>query len=140
MGLFSKKKEEDKKESPIKSEENKVSDSSKSEPKKKKEEKKVLSQDVDGSLAYEFIVKPWITEKTHDLMASDKYVFKVRKEVNKSQTKEAIEKLYGVEVDKINIINIPQKKRRFGRIVGKKSAIKKAIVTLKEGNKIEFFE
>ena len=73
-------------------------------------------------------------------MSGDKYVFKVRKDAGKIQAKKAIEKLYGVEVEKINIVNIPQKKRRFGRIVGKNSAVKKAIATLKKGNKIEFFE
>ena len=105
-----------------------------------KKAEKVLQQDVDGSLAYKFIVRPWITEKTHDLMASDKYVFKIRQKTTKRQAKNAVEKLYGVEVKKINVVNIPQKKRRFGRIIGKKSAVKKAIVTLKKGNKIEVFE
>ncbi|HFC76689.1 MAG TPA: 50S ribosomal protein L23 [Candidatus Moranbacteria bacterium] len=91
-------------------------------------------------MAYRFILRPWITEKTQGLMSENKYVFKLRLKTTKSQVKSAVEKLYNVEVDKINIVNIPQKKRRFGRVIGKKSAIKKAIVTLKKGHKIEIFE
>jgi large subunit ribosomal protein L23 len=141
MGLFNKKKDDKDIEKSTKS--RVVSDTKKVEKEVKKTDKKtekVLQQDVDGSLAYKFILRPWITEKTHDLMASNKYVFKLRQKVTKNQAKNAVEKLYGVEVKKVNIINIPQKKRRFGRVMGKKSGIRKAIVTLKEGNKIEVFE
>lgn len=148
MGLFSSKKEE-KKEAPIEAEEAKIDDSKTAPIKSESEEKKidsdsktgkVLAQDVDGSLAYKFIVRPCVTEKTHDLMASSKYVFKTRREAGKNQVKKAVEGLYNVRVEKVNIVNIPQKKRRFGRIIGKKSGVKKAIVTLKEGDKIEIFE
>jgi len=136
MGLFGNKKDS------VKSNDHGASKTDVKEEKKEKGEKndKVLQQNSDGSLAYEFIVKPWITEKTHELMADDKYVFKIRQKTTKFQVKKAVENLYEVEVKKVNIVNIHQKKRRFGRIMGKKSAIKKAIVTLKEGNKIEIFE
>lgn len=142
MGLFGNKKEEEKKDAPVKAEEKKVSAPKKEEKKTDSDKKseKVLLQDVDGSLAYKFIVRPWVTEKTHDLMGNDKYVFKVRRETTKNQAKKAVEGLYNVEVKKVNIVNIPQKKRRFGRVMGKKAGVKKAIVTLKEGNKIEVFE
>lgn len=101
---------------------------------------KALNQDGDGNLAYKVIDMPWITEKTHDLIAGGKYAFKVRLKTTKYQVKNAVERLYNVKVDKVNIVNIPQKKRRFGRITGKKSGVKKAIVTLRKGDKIEIFE
>lgn len=105
-----------------------------------KKSKKILNKELDGSLAYETVVKPWITEKTHSLMSDGKYVFKIRKGMDKIRIKKAIESLYGVGIEKINMVNIPQKRRRFGRIKGKKSGVKKAIITLREGESIEFFE
>jgi len=70
-------------------------------------------------------------------MALNKYVFKVAGHSNKNQIKKAIEELYNVKVIKINIINILPKKRNFARKTGWKSGYKKAIATLKEGDKIE---
>ncbi|MDY0302396.1 MAG: 50S ribosomal protein L23 [Candidatus Moranbacteria bacterium] len=86
------------------------------------------------------MVKPWITEKTQELMTTDKYVFRLRAKTTKREAKVAIEKLYNVKVIGVNIVNIPSKKRRFGRYTGMKSAVRKAIVTLKKGDKIEIFE
>lgn len=128
MSLFGNKKEESDK----KVEEEKKSDMNK--------DTKVLSRGNEGDLAYKFIERPIVTEKTHELVSENKYVFKLREAATKSQTKKAIEKLYGVKVEKVNIINISPKKRRFGRVVGSKAGVKKAVVTLKSGNKIEFFE
>lgn len=127
MSLFGDKKESDKK-----SEGGNASDVKKDE--------KVLKRGSEGDLAYKFVERPIMTEKTHELISADKYVFKLRPGTSKNQAKKAIEKLYGVKVEKVNIVNIGAKKRRFGRIVGSKSAVKKAIITLKSGNKIEFFE
>jgi len=145
MGLFSDKKEEDKviEKTPI---EEKVSDGKKEVKKtSKKLPKKAVAKgkgtyNSDGQMAYKFILKPWITEKAQELMASNKYIFKLRLGSTKREAKLAVEKLYDVKVESVNIINIPQKKRRFGRVTGKKAAIRKAIVTLKKGNKIEIFE
>lgn len=143
MGLFNKKKEEDE----VKEEVSKEVEASSTTPKEIKKPakktvalKKVAGQEGDGQLAYKFIVKPWITEKTQELMGNNKYVFKLRAKTTKREAKVAVEKLYGVSVLGVNLINIPQKKRRFGKFVGKKSAIRKAIVTLKKGDKIEIFE
>jgi large subunit ribosomal protein L23 len=86
------------------------------------------------------LIVPWITERSHNLMAENKYVFKVVKNSSKDEVKRAIEGLYKVTVTKVNSINIPAKKRIRGRTVGKKSGFKKAIVTLKQGDKIELFE
>ncbi len=84
------------------------------------------------------IKKPHISEKATDLMSKEnKYVFVVKKDANKIEIAKAVEKLYDVEVEKVTTISIPAKKRRLGRIEGKKKGYRKAIVKLKEGDKIE---
>ena len=93
-----------------------------------------------SELTNKSLVEPWITEKSHDLMANNKYVFKVNKDKDKRSVKLAIEDLYSVTVMSINMINVSPKARVFGRKTGWKTGFKKAIVTLKEGDKIEMFE
>jgi large subunit ribosomal protein L23 len=83
------------------------------------------------------IKKPHITEKATDLGSQNKYVFEVDKNANKNEIKKEIERIYKVNVVKVNILKIPSKPKRFGNIVSKKDKYKKAIVTLKEGQKIE---
>ena len=88
--------------------------------------------------AYRILRSPHVTEKAG--MLADKnnsYVFKVGSSVNKNAIKEAVQNLYGVAVDSVNIINIPKKARRVGRNEGFKPGFKKAIVKLVEGEKIE---
>lgn len=87
--------------------------------------------------AYRILKEPHISEKATSLNEQDKYAFKVYPKANKSEVKKAIEFLYGVRVKKVNIINIPQKKKAFRGIEGSKSGYKKAIVTLEKGDKIE---
>lgn len=88
----------------------------------------------------DIIKRPVITEKSSDLMAESKYTFEVDKRANKSEVKSAVEKLFSVNVEKVNIMNVPAKKRRVGRHQGFKPAKKKAIVKIKEGQNIEYFE
>lgn len=83
------------------------------------------------------IIKPHISEKAHDLVNLRQYIFDVAKKSNKVRIMKAVEDIYHVKVEKVRTINIPSKKRRLGRTVGKKSGYKKAIVTLKEGYAIE---
>jgi len=83
------------------------------------------------------IKQAWITEKAGDLSGFNKYIFIVDKKANKSEIKKAIESIYGVKVNDVNIINIKGKSKRLGRSLGKTSAYKKAIITLKEGHKID---
>ncbi len=145
MGLFNKKNEEDEVVKNSLAEE-KISDdkvvAKKSSKKvaKKAGTEKVNAYKGDGQMAYKFIIKPWITEKTQELMGNNKYVFRLRAKSTKREAKVAVEKLYDVQVESVNIINIPQKKRKFGRFSGMKSAVRKAVVTLKKGSKIEIFE
>ena len=92
---------------------------------------------------YDVILKPVITEKSMAGMGEKKYTFLVHTEANKSQIKEAVEKMFeGTKVKSVNTINMDGKKKRQGAYpVGRRAAYKKAVVTLKEDSKtIEFFE
>ena len=91
--------------------------------------------------AHDIIIKPIITEKSMALTEANKYTFKVMKKANKTEVKKAVETVFGVKVEKVNIMNVTGKKRRVGANVGKKPDWKKAVVILKPGSKaIEFFE
>jgi len=85
----------------------------------------------------QILINPQITEKTTMLGQKNQYIFRVVRGANKNEIKKAIEKIYGVRVVDVKIINLPGKKRRIGRISGWKSGYKKAIVKIKEGQKIE---
>ncbi|MDR0769083.1 MAG: 50S ribosomal protein L23 [Dysgonamonadaceae bacterium] len=91
------------------------------------------------------IIKPIVTEKQTSITnkKENRVGFRVTPKANKSQVKAAIELLYGVNVVKINTMNYDGKRKsrytKSGVISGKESAFKKAIVTLKEGEKIDFF-
>ena len=86
----------------------------------------------------DIILAPVITEKSSNLAANgNRIVFKVRKDANKVQIKQAIEKIFNVKVVKVNTINVKPKYKRVGRYAGTTSRYKKAIVTLAEGSQIE---
>ncbi len=87
--------------------------------------------------AYRFVLSPHVTEKATNGNMLNKYTFKVSKEANKIEIKKAIERLYKVKVASVHVVNIPAKTRQIGRYMGTKIGFKKAIVTLKEGDKIE---
>ena len=90
---------------------------------------------------YDVIQKPVVTEKSMNVMADKKYTFYVHPDANKSQIKEAVEKMFeGTKVKKVNTIKVPGKLRRRGRNQGYTSDRKKAVVTLTEDSKdIEIF-
>ena len=84
------------------------------------------------------ILAPISTEKTTNIMAEgNRVVFKVKKDANKTQIKQAVEMIYNVKVTKVNTLNVKPKKKRVGRYEGTTSAYKKAIITLAEGSNIE---
>lgn len=89
---------------------------------------------------YDVLRRPLVTEKGSVLQAQGKYLFKVAGTASKSQIKQAVEKNFSVEVTKVNVITVPGKMRRMGRGIFKTPSWKKAIVTLKPGDKIELFE
>ena len=91
--------------------------------------------------AQDIVLKPVITEKSMDGLQAGKYTFKVAKDATKPEIKKAVEKLFGVEVDKVTTMNVRGKMKRLGRYQGMTASWKKAIVTLTEDSKaIEFFE
>ena len=93
------------------------------------------------STPYDVIIKPVISERSMDDAQNKKYTFKVAVDANKTQVKLAIEEIFGVEVEKVNIMNVKGKLKRMGRNVGRTAASKKAIVTLTDNSKeIEFFQ
>ena len=78
-----------------------------------------------------------VTEKASDLLKDNRYVFKVFPEANKTEIKKSIESLYGVNVINVRTINVPRKARRMGKQTGWRKGYKKAIIKIKEGQKIE---
>ncbi len=91
---------------------------------------------------YDVILKPIVTEKSMNAMGEKKYTFMVHPEANKSQIKEAVEKMFeGTKVTSVNTMNMDGKNKRRGMVVGKTAKSKKAIVALTEDSKdIEIFE
>ncbi len=90
-----------------------------------------------GVEAYDVILMPIITEKATIASEHNQVIFKVRREATKPQIKEAVEKLFGVKVKAVNTLNRKGKVKRFKGRLGTQQDIKKAIVTLEEGQSID---
>ncbi len=91
--------------------------------------------------SYEVVKRPIITENSMDQMADRKYTFEVAKEANKIEIKNAVEEIFGVQVEKVTTMRMLGKIKRMGANSGKRPDWKKAIVKLTEGSKtIEFFD
>ncbi len=88
------------------------------------------------------LIRPLVSEKSNDLKdVHNKVAFEVHPKANKFQIKNAVESIFNVQVEKVNVIrHSPRKRKRFGRVVGKIPGYKKAYITLSSGDKIEFFE
>ncbi len=91
---------------------------------------------------YDVILKPVITEKSMNAMANKEYTFLVHTEANKTQIKEAVEKMFaGAKVERVNTMNLDGKVKRRGTTFGRTAKTKKAIVKLTaESKDIEIFE
>ncbi len=90
---------------------------------------------------YGCIRRPIVTEKSNLIKEdTNKVVLEVDQRANKVEIKNAVQQLFDVTVQKVNVLNFEGKRKRVGRIMGKRPDWKKAIVTLKKGDKIEFFE
>ena len=89
---------------------------------------------------HDVLIRPVITEKSTMLMEEGKYTFRVPLTANKVQIRQAVEKIFNVKVEKVATIRVEGKRKRMGRTIGKRSDYKKAIVTLKAGETISFFE
>ena len=109
--------------------------------KKESKEKKAAVETVEGSAPAirvpTALIQPRISEKAGKMVSMNKYTFKVLKATNKVEVKKAVESFYKVKVIQVNMVNNQGKARTFGRTSGRTQAFKKAIVTLKKGDKIE---
>jgi len=100
--------------------------------------KTIQQKKVVSDRAYWVLSAPHISEKATDLSEKkNEYVFRVKPMANKVEVKKAIEDIYGVKVLAVKIINVHRKKRRMGRQIGWRKGYKKAIVKVREGQKIE---
>ncbi len=91
--------------------------------------------------AYDIIIKPVVSEGSMADVEKRKYTFKVAVDANKTEVKNAVEEIFDVQVEKVNIMNVRGKLKRMGRTQGMTAASKKAIVTLtKDSKEIEFFQ
>lgn len=106
------------------------------EPKK---EIKLKKEKVQAK-AYRVLIKPLITEKSTDLAAQGKYVFKVALDATKQEIKRAIKEVYRVRPIAVHTIKVLGKQRRYRVTKGRTPTWKKAIVTLRPGEKIEIVE
>ena len=109
-----------------------------SEERKEETQEQPTDKTKQSVLASEFILKPHITEQSAFSAKQNVYTFRVNPSANKIIIKKAIKEMYGFEPVKIRVINVPLKKRIVRGKIGIKSGYKKALVYLKEGDKIEF--
>lgn len=90
--------------------------------------------------AHSIILGPVISEKSYQLIEHNKYTFKVDARAHKTAIAQAVEEIFNVDVIGVNIIKMRSKPKRRGLVRGRTTSGKKAIVQLREGQKIEFFE
>ncbi|HZL06807.1 MAG TPA: 50S ribosomal protein L23 [Coriobacteriia bacterium] len=90
--------------------------------------------------ARSIIIRPVVSEKSYKLMEFNRYTFEVDKRATKPHIASAIEEIFGVTVTSVNTINVPGKPRRLRYNKGVTRTWKKAVVTLKDGDKIDLFE
>jgi large subunit ribosomal protein L23 len=88
----------------------------------------------------EVLLSPVVSEKSYSLIEDRKYSFRVHADAHKTQIRQAVEELFGVKVQAVNVIQVRPKPKRRGMIRGRKPGWKKAIVQLREGESIEIFE
>jgi len=142
LNIFKKKKpvaasaQASKKEKSVKEEKTQEKKEVKIESLKTKSEN-IRSPKVRFGRSYKVLKSPHVSEKVGDLAEKNQYIFRVFPETNKTEVKRAIEETYGVMVVSVKIINVPEKKRRLGKIQGRRPGYKKAIVKIEKGQKIE---
>ena len=86
------------------------------------------------------LIRPVISEKSYQGIATNQYTFQVHKDAHKTQIRQAVEELFDVKVERVNVVKVQAKPKRRGLIRGTKPGWKKAIVQLKKGDSIEIFE
>jgi large subunit ribosomal protein L23 len=86
------------------------------------------------------LLAPVVSEKSYELIEQRKYAFRVHPDAHKTQVRQAVEELFDVRVQAVNILKVQPKPKRRGLVRGTKPGWKKAIVQLREGESIEIFE
>ena len=86
------------------------------------------------------LIAPVVSEKSYSLITDRKYTFRVHEDAHKTQVRQAVEELFGVQVQSVNILKVQSKPKRRGFTRGRRPGWKKAIVQLREGYEIEIFE
>jgi large subunit ribosomal protein L23 len=90
--------------------------------------------------ARDVLIAPVVSEKSYSLIEDNKYSFRVHEKAHKTQIRQAVEELFEVKVEAVNIVKVPSKPKRRGFSKGKKPGWKKAVVRLRAGDRIEIFE
>jgi large subunit ribosomal protein L23 len=90
--------------------------------------------------ARDVIIRPMVSEKSYAGLEQNRYTFLVARDANKTEIKEAVQKIWGVRVVEVNTLNRKGKTKRFRYTRGKRPDQKQAVVTLAEGDAIEIFE
>jgi large subunit ribosomal protein L23 len=86
------------------------------------------------------VIAPVVSEKSYSLIEDNKYSFRVHPRAHKTQIRQAVEELFDVKVESVNVLKVQPKPKRRGLSRGKKPGWKKAVVQLREGDRIEIFE
>jgi large subunit ribosomal protein L23 len=90
--------------------------------------------------ARDILIAPVVSEKSYSLIEGNKYSFRVHEKAHKTQIRQAVEELFDVHVEGVNVLKVQSKPKRRGLNRGKEPGWKKAIVQLREGERIEIFE
>ena len=90
--------------------------------------------------SHDVILTPVVSEKSYELLDDGRYTFEVHPDSNKTQIKQAVEDIFGVQVRSVNTLNRKGKRKRFGLTIGYRKDTKRAVVTLAEGESIDIFD
>ena len=86
------------------------------------------------------LLRPVVSEKSYEQITQNRYTFKVHQDAHKTQVRQAVEELFDVHVENVNILKVQSKPKRRGASIGTRPGWKKAIVQVREGDTIEIFE
>jgi large subunit ribosomal protein L23 len=95
---------------------------------------------VSGLTSEQVVLAPVVSEKSYEGIAEGRYAFRVHPDAHKTQVRQAVEELFEVHVERVNIVKVPSKPKRRGLFKGTRQGWKKAIVTVRKGETIEIFE
>ncbi len=95
---------------------------------------------MSGLTSEQIVLTPVVSEKSYSGITERRYTFKVHPDAHKTQIRQAVEQLFSVHVERVNIVKVQSKPKRRGAFKGTRPGWKKAIVQIREGESIEIFE